>query len=34
MLSRSFLAVTKVIEIKEPPAAESKKFLEEKFSPL
>jgi hypothetical protein len=30
---RSFVAVPKIRDIKVPPAAESSKFLEEKFSP-
>jgi hypothetical protein len=33
MLSRSFIVAPKVRDIKVPPAAESKRFLEEKFSP-
>jgi hypothetical protein len=33
MLSRSFIAAPKVMDIKVPPAAESNRFLEEKFSP-
>jgi hypothetical protein len=33
ILSRSFVAVPKLMDIKVPPAAESKRFLEEKFSP-
>jgi hypothetical protein len=33
MLSRSIIAVPKVRDIKVPPAAESNRFLEEKFSP-
>jgi hypothetical protein len=33
MLSSSFVAAPKVRDIKVPPAAESSRFLEEKFSP-
>jgi hypothetical protein len=33
MLSRSFVAAHKVRDRKVPPAAESNRFLEEKFSP-
>jgi hypothetical protein len=33
ILSRSFIAAPKVMDIKVPPAAESNRFLEEKFSP-
>jgi hypothetical protein len=33
MLSRSFVVAPKVRDIKVPPAAESNRFLEEKFSP-
>jgi hypothetical protein len=33
MLSRSLVAVPKVRDIKVPLAAESNRFLEEKFSP-
>jgi hypothetical protein len=32
ILSRSFVAAPKVSDIKVPPAAESNRFLEEKFS--
>jgi hypothetical protein len=31
ILSRSFVAVPKVMDIKVPPVAESNRFLEEKF---
>jgi hypothetical protein len=31
--SRSFVAAPKVMDIKVPPVAESRRFLEEKFSP-
>jgi hypothetical protein len=33
MLLRSFVVAPKVRDIKVPPAAESNRFLEEKFSP-
>jgi hypothetical protein len=33
ILSRSFVVAPKVMDIKGPPASESKRFLEEKFSP-
>jgi hypothetical protein len=33
ILSKSFVATPKVMDIKVPPTAESKRFLEEKFSP-
>jgi hypothetical protein len=33
MLSRRFITAPKVRDIKVPPAAESNRFLEEKFSP-